>query len=97
VNYRHEKVSAEFIPGGGTLTDVGIRADWWVRPRIGLSSQVQYETWNFPVLHPGAQRDITTTLQITIKPPDRWFEKNRHESSGDPGIDQPSAKEKAGS
>ena len=97
VNYRHEKVSAQFIPGGGTLTDVGIRADWWVRPRIGLSSQVQYEVWNFPVLHPGAQRDIATTLQMTIKPPDRWFEKNRHESSADQGVDQPSAKEKAGS
>ncbi|MGC1686457.1 MAG: capsule assembly Wzi family protein [Candidatus Acidiferrales bacterium] len=96
-NYRHETVSAAFIPGGGTLTDVGIRADWWVRPEIGLSSQVQYEVWNFPVLHPGAQRDITTTLQITFKPPDRWFEKNQHGSKMGEPTAQPPVKEKAGS
>ena len=34
-NYRHQKVSWQFIPGGGTLTDVGVRSDYWLRPNLG--------------------------------------------------------------
>jgi len=89
LNYRHQKVSQNFIPGGGTLTDVGLRADWWVRPTIGVTAQVQYENWNFPVLQPGAQRDISSSLQITISPSDRWFGKKHHGSSADVPGDRP--------
>jgi hypothetical protein len=89
LNYRHQKVSADFIPGGGTLTDVGMRADWWVRPTIGVSAQVQYEVWNFPVIQPGAQRDVSSSLQITFTPSDRWVAKKRHGGSAEAPSDQP--------
>src|SRR5439155_1253708 len=49
-NYRHQKVSQQFIPGGGTLTDVGVRNDYWLRPNFGLSTWAQYERWLFPVI-----------------------------------------------
>ncbi len=49
-NFRHQKVSQQFIPGGGSLTDVGVRSDYWLRPSIGLSAWVQYERWQFPVI-----------------------------------------------
>ena len=67
-NFRHQKVSQEFIPGGGTLTDVGVRGDYWFRPNLGISASVQYERWLFPVILPGAQRDITGSIEILFEP-----------------------------
>ena len=67
-NFRHQKVSQEFLPGGGTLTDVGLRGDYWWRSNIGLSATVKYEKWLFPVIQPGAQRDVTTSVEILFQP-----------------------------
>jgi membrane-associated phospholipid phosphatase len=68
VNFRHQKVSQEFIPGGGTLTDAGVRADYWLRSNLGLSASVQYEKWLFPVIQPGAERNLTGTIEIQFHP-----------------------------
>jgi hypothetical protein len=70
-NYRHQKVSNEFIPNGGTLTDVGVAANLWIRPDMSVSSYVQYEQWNFPVLVSGAQSNVTGSLQLTYWPKGR--------------------------
>jgi hypothetical protein len=67
-NFRHLKVSQEFIPGGGTLTDVGVRGDYWVRSNLSLSASVQYERWLFPIIQPNAQRDVTASVQIKFEP-----------------------------
>jgi len=67
-NFRHQKVSQEFIPGGGTLTDVGTRADYWVRSNLSFSAAVQYERWIFPVIQPNAQRDVSASLEILFQP-----------------------------
>jgi hypothetical protein len=67
-NFRHQKVSQEFIPGGGTLTDVGTRADYWVRPNLSFSAAVQYERWLFPVIQPNAQRNVSASLEILFQP-----------------------------
>jgi len=68
LNLRHQKVSQQFIPGGGTLTDAGIRADWWIASSVSVTGQVQHETWNFPVIRPGNQTNVSTSLQITFAP-----------------------------
>jgi len=68
LNFRHQKVSQEFIPGGGTLTDVGVRWDYQVRPSLGLSATVQHERWLFPVIQPGAQRNVAASVQILFQP-----------------------------
>jgi hypothetical protein len=70
LNFRHQKVSREFIPSGGTLTDVGLRADLWVRSTLSFSSVVQYEKWSFPVLATGAQSNVTGSFQLTFHP--KW-------------------------
>jgi membrane-associated phospholipid phosphatase len=70
-NYRHEKVSQQFIPGGGTITDVGLRGDLWTTTELSFTGNVQYETWNFPIIRPGQQRDISASLQVTFWP-DHW-------------------------
>jgi membrane-associated phospholipid phosphatase len=67
-NYRHQKVSQVFIPQGGTVTDIGVRGDYWFGPNIGLTGSVQYERWLFPVIRPGAQRDVTASVQVQFQP-----------------------------
>jgi len=67
-HFRHQKVSQQFIPQGGSLTDVGLCADLWVHSVISISSFVQYERWAFPVLAPVPQRNTTGALQITFWP-----------------------------
>jgi hypothetical protein len=67
-NFRHQKVSQEFIPGGGTLTDVGVRCVYQMRSNLGVSAGVQHEQWLFPVIAPGAQRNTSTSVQLTYWP-----------------------------
>jgi hypothetical protein len=67
-NYRHQKVSQQFIPGGGTLTDAEVRNDYWLRPNLGLSAWVQYERWLFPVIQPNSAGNVTIGLQVQFRP-----------------------------
>ncbi len=68
LHFRHQKVDQKFIAGGGTLTDLGASADLWVRSMLSISSTVQYERWNFPVIAPGPQPNLTAQFQITFHP-----------------------------
>lgn len=67
-NYRHRKVDSQFISGGGTVNSATAKADIWLNPRAELSGSVQYETWNFPVLAPRPQANVTTSVQLTFWP-----------------------------
>jgi hypothetical protein len=68
LNFRHQKVSQAFIPGGGTLTDAGLRGDYWVRSNLGLSAWVQYERWLFPILQPNPSTNVTAAVEIRFAP-----------------------------
>ena len=61
-------MSQEFLPGGGTLTDAGVRADYWLRSNISVSTSVQYERWLFPTIQPGAQRNVAASVEILFQP-----------------------------
>jgi len=67
-NFRHQKVSQDFIPRGGTVTDVGARGDYWVHPNLSLSAAVQYERWLFPVIQPNATKNVSATVEILFQP-----------------------------
>lgn len=67
VDFRHLNVGHDYIPGGGSLTDIGGRVDYW-RHDVDFSVFVQRERWLFPVIQPGAVRDVTAGVQITIEP-----------------------------
>ncbi len=71
LEFRHLKVSHEFIPNGGTLADVGIRADIWARSVFHLSTAVQYEAWTYPVIAPTRQSNVTSLVELSFwpKPP----------------------------
>lgn len=67
-NFRHLKVSQDFVPGGGTVTDATINTAYWVRPEWGISGMLQWERWNFPILAAAEQTNVTTSVQITFRP-----------------------------
>ena len=67
-NFRHQKVSQQFMPGGGSLTDVGARGDWWVRSNLSVSATVQYERWLFPIIQPNANTNVSATVEILFQP-----------------------------
>jgi len=66
--FRHEKVSQQFVPGGGTVTDIALRGDLLATSQVGLSTKVQYETWSFPTLRSGQQTDVSASMQVTFWP-----------------------------
>ena len=67
-SFRHQKVSQQFVPGGGTLTDVGVEADYWLSRGIGFSASTQYERWLFPIIRPGPQNDFSASVEIRFQP-----------------------------
>jgi len=66
--YRHQKVSAQFIPNGGTLTDADVRAEFWPRSTFSLSASVQYEAWTYPVIIWTRQSNVTSSVQLSFWP-----------------------------
>lgn len=68
LNFRHLKVSQKLLPGGGTLTDVGVRGDYWFQHGVGISASVQYEKWLFPVIQPGPESNVSASVEIQFQP-----------------------------
>jgi len=68
LNYRHQKVSGQYLPQGGTLNDGGVSADFWLGTSVMVSGAVQYEKWNIPVLDPLPRSNVTTSVQFTFWP-----------------------------
>jgi hypothetical protein len=66
--FRHQKVSQEFLSGGGTLTDAGVRTDYSLRSDLSLSVSVQHERWLFPVIQPNASRNVSVAVQVSFQP-----------------------------
>ncbi len=81
-NFRHQKVSQEFIPGGGTLTDFGVRSDYSVRSDLSLSVSVQHERWLFPSIQPNVSRNVAASIQILFEP-HKLFQ---HSAAGGLGV-----------
>ncbi|MFZ1930210.1 MAG: capsule assembly Wzi family protein [Candidatus Sulfotelmatobacter sp.] len=66
--FRHQKVSTQFIPNGGSLADAHVRAEFWPRSTFSLSAMLQYETWNFPVIATTRQTNVTSSLELSFWP-----------------------------
>jgi hypothetical protein len=67
-SFRHQKVSQQYMPGGGSLTDASLSANFWLRDDLSVSASVQYERWLYPIITPGAQTNFTSSLQLTFWP-----------------------------
>lgn len=66
--FRHQKVSHEFIPNGGTVTDASVRVDVWMGSTFSVSTGVQYERWTFPVIAPTLQSNVAASVQLSFWP-----------------------------
>jgi membrane-associated phospholipid phosphatase len=77
-SFRHQKISQQFVPGGGTLTDFGVQSEWQLRDNLTVSAGAQYERWLIPLLQPGPQQNLSTTLSIRFEPA-KWFPGASHE------------------
>jgi hypothetical protein len=75
VHFRHQKISQQFIPEGGSLSDLGLSTDLWLKSNFGLSASVQYERWLVPVIQPSASRNVTAAVQLTVRP-GKWFSRS---------------------
>jgi hypothetical protein len=67
-SYRHMQVSPRFVTGGGTINDVAVHTDFWLHHSWDVTATVQFEQWNYPILEPGPQVNVTTSLGITYSP-----------------------------
>jgi membrane-associated phospholipid phosphatase len=68
LNFRHQKVSQQFVPGGGSLTDFGVRSDFSLRPSVSVTVSLQRERWLFPILRPGVTHDFSSSIGIVFEP-----------------------------
>jgi membrane-associated phospholipid phosphatase len=78
LSFRHQKISQQFVPGGGTLTDFGAQGDWRIRGGLTVSVGANYERWLIPLLQPGPQNNLSTTLSVRFEP-GKWFPGAAHE------------------
>jgi hypothetical protein len=66
--YRSNVVDNMFLQGGN-LRDAFLQSQWSFRRNLSVSSFLQYEWWNFPLLTAGKkQNDFTASFQITYWP-----------------------------
>ncbi len=76
VGYRGA-VSDPMFAKGGALRDVYARSEWMRGRGLSLSTFLQYEWWNFPLLTAGRrQSDLAASLQLTY-----WPHRKAHDRS----------------
>jgi hypothetical protein len=66
--YRHAKVAKDFIPDGETFNNYSVQAKIRLKPDIELSTFLQYERWNAPILAAEPSTNFTTSIQLTFWP-----------------------------
>ena len=71
VRLRHRKIDGRYLPGGGTQNDASANADFFIRSSFSVSTSVQYEEWQIPLLAQGPQSNVTASVQFTFWPQGR--------------------------
>lgn len=67
LSFRQTKTGSNFLPGGGTQSDISASGQWQLGPDVAVSPFVQFERYFIPVL--GApKKDVSFGLQITFAP-----------------------------
>ena len=71
-SFRNQVSDPKFITGGDTMDDFRVTAEFPLRQSFSVSSFVQFERWNIPLLAAGAQHDVTTSVELKYRPNWRW-------------------------
>ncbi len=69
-SFRQVKTGSNFLPGGGTQTDVSVNCQWSLTPQLLASGFVQFERYLIPALG-GPQRDVVAGVSLVFYP-DKW-------------------------
>jgi membrane-associated phospholipid phosphatase len=67
VGYRRQWNDPIFLGGGG-LTDFSTAVDWLVKRDFQISSTVQYEHWNFPLVSSTPKNNVAVGFQVMLWP-----------------------------
>jgi len=65
---RHARVAKDFIPGGGSLEDLSLRAQYAFHQQWHFEAFVQHENWVYPILAATPQSNWTSSIAITFEP-----------------------------
>jgi len=65
---RHRKVDQKFLPQGGTQNDVAVNVDIFAGAGVRLSSNIQYERWQIPLLAANRQSNLVASFQFGFWP-----------------------------
>ena len=68
--YRKAHVDRDFIPAGGNIQDFSVRGTIQLGPQMEITTFLQYERWNFPVLAPLAGPNTVASVEFTCHP--KW-------------------------
>jgi len=71
MGYRRQWVDPILLGGGG-LNDISASVDWIVKHNVQISSTIQVERWNFPLLSSVPVYNVSTGLQLSFLPPGGW-------------------------
>lgn len=66
IGFRHRKVDAQYLPGGGTQNDASASFEFSPRSRFSVLAYVQYEEWQIPLLAAGPQRNLSLSVQFNF-------------------------------
>lgn len=70
LGYRRQEVDPSYL-GGGVLNDVRVGVELRPRADLSVSSFVQFERWNFPVMSAQSQTNAALSVQVTYWPGQR--------------------------
>jgi membrane-associated phospholipid phosphatase len=68
MEFRHRKIDRLFLPQGGTQNDVGVNADFFLKPGFQFSTIVQYERWLIPLLATHPESNFSVSFQFAFWP-----------------------------
>jgi hypothetical protein len=71
-SWRNQVSDPHFIPGGGTLNDFRVTAEFPLNQSFRVSSFVQFERWNIPLLASAVQNSVTTSIALIYRPNWHW-------------------------
>jgi hypothetical protein len=68
LGYRSNIADSMFLEGGN-FRDVYLQSEWSLNRTLALSSFLQYEYWNFPLLSAGNKKtNFTAAFELTYRP-----------------------------
>jgi membrane-associated phospholipid phosphatase len=68
IELRHRKIDRQYLPQGGTQSDVAVNADIMAGPGFRFTANVQYERWQIPLLASTGQSNVAASFQFSFWP-----------------------------